>query len=644
MKKTGLLLSFLLLISACKTYHNNFNDEHASADMKSIWTKKGKTEPEKRGYWQQYVHYKMDVDMNVKNHQYKGLQILDYKNNSYDTLTHVYYHLYWNAFQPNSAMAWKARIVPDPDRHMDKTLQNLKPDEYGFIKVNSLTQDGKAVSYKVVGTILEVKLNNPILPGQTTTFKMDYKAQVPKMIRRAGRDNKEGIDYSMAQWYPKMCEYDARGWHTDPYIGREFYGVWGDFDVTIKIDKKYMVASTGYLQNPEEVGKGYPTQKTLHIPATGKLTWHFVAPNVHDFSWAADPDYVHDTLKVNDQTTLHFFYEDNPSIKETWKKLEPIAAKTMLFYNKYIGPYPYKKYSIIQAGDGGMEYAMCTFVNGDKPFNSLRGTVQHEMGHAWFQFSLATNESEFPWMDEGFTSFIQDMANVAVNGVKTPNPFAGSYQSYLYLVKQQKEEPLATHSDHYKTNLAYWINAYDKGKLVLSQLGYIMGFDKLHQTLKNYYKNWAMKHPQPDDFFNIAEKTSGMNLKWFQNEWIHTIHHIDYKVDSLIDKEGQTQVILKKERAMPMPVDVLVVYQDGSKESFYIPLDLMRGQKNNPFPQITRHILAPWRYPIPQYSFVIPKSKTQIKAIVIDPLGFTADIDTENNAKLISKSTDTDAR
>ncbi len=631
MNKYIVLIYILIVASACKTPQVVQQD----IQKKLILTK---TEPEKRGYWQQYVHYQMDVDMDVDKHQYTGQQTLTYKNNSYDTLNKVYYHLYWNAFQPNSAMAWKARIVPDPDRNMDKTLPKLKPGEIGFIKVNSLLQNAQAVKYKTEGTILEVTLNQPILPGETAEFKMDYLAQVPIMIRRAGRDNKEGIDYSMAQWYPKMCEYDQRGWHTDPYIAREFYGVWGDFDVTIHIDKKYMVAATGYLQNPEQVGKGYPTVKPMNIPDTDKLTWHFTAPNVHDFSWAADPDYVHDIFPVNDDLTLHFFYQNDEKIKENWKKLEPVAAKTMAFYNEFVGKYPYKIYSIIQAGDGGMEYAMCTFVSGNKPFNSLRGTVQHEMGHAWFQFSLASNESEYPWMDEGFTSFIQDMANVAVNETRTPNPFQNSYQSYYYLVEQGKEEPLSTHSDHYQTNIAYWINAYDKGKMVLTQLGYIMGFDKLNKTLKDYYKNWAMKHPQPDDFFRIAEKTAGMNLKWFQNEWINTIHHIDYKLDSLIAQGNKTKVIIKNIDAMPMPLDVFVVYADGHKESFYIPLDLMRGEKNNPFPDIPRKTLPAWRYPVPEYSFTIDAPKDQIKVVSIDPLGFVADINNENNTIILNQT------
>ena len=627
MKNTVIILSIIILIfSACGTQQKTL----VTPEQKSA----GMTEPQKRGYWQQYVHYTMDIDMDTDKHQFTGKQKLVYKNNSHDTLDKVYYHLYWNAFQPGSAMDWRARSLPDPDRNLNIIIQALKPDETGWTKIKTLTQDGQNVSYKVNGTILEVTLNKAILPGQSTVFDMDFQTQIPIVIRRAGRNNSEGIDYSMAQWYPKMCEYDTRGWHSEPYIGREFYGVWGDFDVTIHIDKKYTVPATGVLQNPENIpaNKGFATQKERKIPDGDKLTWHYKAKNVHDFSWAADPDYIHDILKVDDSLKLHFFYQNDKKIIENWKKLEPVAVETMKFYNDFVGRYPYKQYSVVQAGDGGMEYAQLTFVMGNKNFHSLRGTTQHEIGHAWFQFALASNESEYPWMDEGFTSFIQDMANVKVNGSKLFNPFLRSYDNYYYLFEEKKEEPLSTHSDHYLTNLAYWFSAYDKGKIILSQLGYIAGFDKLNKILKVYYKNWSMKHPQPDDFFRIAEKVSGMNLKWFQNGWIETTQHVDYKIDSLVSLGNKTKVILKNNNEMPMPVDLYVVYTNGNKEIYNIPLDLMRGQKENPVLEIPMKILPDWQYGIPQYEFILDKPKEEIKAILIDPFGYTADVNLKNNS------------
>ena len=614
---------FSLVIISCKT--------QKVITQPTFVRKKGLSEPQKRGYWQQRVKYFISADLDTAKNQYKGNINLTYFNNSQDTLTKVYFHLYWNAFQPGSSMDWRNRTLKDPDRNLDKTIQNLKPDEIGFHHINSFLQNGQKLDYKIVGTIMEVNLNQPIYPGDSTIFHLDYLTQIPKLLRRSGRDNTEGIEYSMAQWYPQICEYDLQGWHTDPYIGREFYNVWGDFDVKLKVPANYTVAASGYLQNPEEVGKNYPTDKPLNIPKKGKLTWHFYAPNVHDFVWAADPDYIHDIAKTSDGIELHFFYQNKPQTIENWTKLKPFAIKTMEFYNEYIGKYPYKKYNIIQAGDGGMEYAMGTFVLGDKKFNSLRGTVQHEMGHAWFQFALANNEAQYPWMDEGFTSYIQDMANLIVNGNKGADLFQSSYNSYRYLVHQGKDEPLSTHSDHYTTNLAYWIGAYDKGKMVLTQLSYIMGGKKLRQTLQEYYAQWKMKHPQPDDFFKIAQKISGMDLRIFKNDWIETTHHIDYAVDKVSAEGQKTKIKLKRLDEMGMPLDIFVQDTAGNLYYYYIPLDLLRNTKENPFPNMTQNILPVWKWAVPQYEFTIDIPLKKIDFITIDPYNFMADIHPENN-------------
>ena len=319
-----------------------------------------------------------------------------YTNNSPEELTHVYYHLYFNAFQPNSQMDIRSRSIKDPDRRVTDRISKLTPEEIGYIKVGSLKQNGKNVSFNVVGTILEVTLNNPIKPGSSATFEMVYDAQVPKQIRRSGRNNAEGVALSMAQWYPKLAEYDFEGWHTPPYIAREFHGVWGNFDVKITIDKNYVVGGSGYLQNPQEIGHGYQDKSiALKVPSTEKLTWHFKAPNVHDFMWAADPEFIHDIVKMENGIDLHFLYKSTleENYLKNWKNLQEPTAKLMDYFSKHIGQYPYKQYSVIQGGDGGMEYAMATLITGKRKFGSLFGVTAHEMAHTWFQFLLATNEN-----------------------------------------------------------------------------------------------------------------------------------------------------------------------------------------------------------------------------------------------------------
>lgn len=582
-------------------------------------------------YWQQKVDYKMEIDMDVDTFQYKGEQELIYTNNSPDTLNRVFYHLYFNAFQPGSEMDVRSRSISDPDGRVGDRISKLLPSEIGYIKPTSLKQDGVAISYEVVGTVLEVTLNQPIYPGKSTTFNMDWDAQVPVQIRRSGRNNAEGIALSMTQWYPKLAEYDFQGWHADPYIGREFHSVWGDFDVKITIDEDYTIGGTGYLQNPSDIGHGYslPGQKTKK-PKRGKYTWHFNAPNVHDFTWAADTDYIHDIYEGPNDVELHFFYKNNPEIIENWKNLQPKTAELLEYFNKNIGEYPYKQYSVIQGGDGGMEYAMCTLITGNRKFESLVGVTAHEMAHTWFQFLLATNEAKHEWMDEGFTSYISGEAMNIVMEQENPNPHAGSYRGYTFLAKSGNEQPQSTHADRYASNRAYGITAYSKGAVFMAQLGYVIGEENLKKTIKRYYKDFAFKHPTPNDFIRVAEKVSGFELDWYLMDWTQTTNTIDYGIKSVVSQGNTTQVTLSRLGLMPMPIDLFVTYEDGSQESYHIPLQMMRGEKPNPFPNLTRVVLTDWAWAYPEYVFEIKNGK-KVRNMMIDASQRMADINPENN-------------
>ena len=413
------------------------------------------------GYWQQHVDYTMEIDMDVNTHQYQGVQKLVYTNNSPDVLNRVYYHLYFNAFQPGSEMDVRSRTMPDPDPRVGDRISKLQLDEIGYIKVTSLSQNGVSIKHETVGTVLEVDLAKPIRPGEKVTFDMVFKAQVPIQIRRSGRNNNEGVALSMAQWYPKLAEYDFEGWHADPYIGREFHGVWGNFDVKLTIDKNYTVAGTGYLQNPDKIGHGYTNKEVKHRNEK-KLTWHFVALNVHDFTWAADPEYIHDKMQVPDGPMLHFLYKSTmPKNKlENWKNLQPKAVELMQFFSEHVGKYPYKQYSIIQGGDGGMEYGMCTLILGEGDFDGLFGVTAHEMAHTWFQFLLATNELKHYWMDEGFTEYFGELAGSEIFDINFDVPTKRVYQVYEYYAKSGAEQPQTTHADRFNYKQSYSISSY----------------------------------------------------------------------------------------------------------------------------------------------------------------------------------------
>jgi hypothetical protein len=580
-------------------------------------------------YWQQKVDYTMSVELDAKTANYSGFQKLVYTNNSPEKLSKVFYHLYFNAFQPGSDMAVRLKNGADKNGRFKVNIDSLNSNQSGFLKVSSLKQNGKKTKIIESGTILEVTLNEPLLPGTSTVLELEFAGHVPDLIRRAGKNSKEGVAFSMAQWYPKLCEYDVDGWNTDPYTGREFHGVWGDFDVKISLDKDFIVGGSGYLQNADEIGKGYSGRKKSKSKK-GKITWHFIAPNVHDFTFAADKDYIHDVYPGPNNVELHFFYKNNPDIIENWKNLQPITADLMRYFNEKIGPYPYKQYSVIQGGDGGMEYAMCTLITGERAFGSLVGVTSHELAHTWFQFVLATNETKHEWMDEGFTSFI---STLAVNDVLKENkvfPLQRSYSGYLSLARSGVEQPQSTNANRYNYNYAYESTAYNKGAVFLGQLGYIIGNDKLFEALQAYYKEYQFKHPVPNDIRRVAERVSGIQLRWYLTDWTQTVNTIDYAITNVASLDSNTKISFERKGMMPMPLDVLIEFEDGEKAFHYIPITLMRGEKENPY-GLSWSVEKDWSWSNPRYELIIPQKLENIKFIEIDPSFYMADIDRSNN-------------
>lgn len=610
--------------------------------------------------WQQGIQYEMEIDMDEKNHQFSGTQKVVYQNNSNEDLTRFFYHLYFNAFQPGSMMDVRSRTIRDADPRVGSRILGLKKEEIGYHKIKSLKQNGTPVKFKVEETILVVELNEPIKAGASATFEMEFESQVPLQVRRSGWKSKEGIEFSMTQWYPKVSEYDYQGWHSNPYVGREFHGVWGSFDVKITMDKKYVLGGTGLLQNPNTIGHGYQDLgvKVDHS-SKSRLTWHFKAENVHDFAWAADPDYIHDVVEVDEDLTLHFLYQDNEAYKETWKKAQPKTAEAFRFIQKRYGKYPYAQYSILQGGDGGMEYPMATLITGNRNFGSLVGVIVHEVMHTWYQMLMGSNESLYAWMDEGFTSYASNEVNAFL--FKRRNGFVhqGSYKGYNYLAKSGVEEPLRTHADHFVSNFAYGQAAYSKGAVFLGNINYIVGRQAFDKIMLKYYDAWHFKHPNPNDFIRIVERTSGLELDWYKEYWVNTTHHIDYAItdvlkgkkpskDSIVIKASEkeylaksvkvkgtgTRIYLEKKGGMPMPLEVVVTYKNKKnteKALYYIPTVLMRGEKQDEVEYGVRTIMPDWPWTNSVYELNIPIKLRNIEKIEIDPSLRMADIDRKNN-------------
>jgi hypothetical protein len=587
--------------------------------------------------WQQKVKYEMDVTMDVGKNQYRGTQKLHYTNNSPDTLDRVFYHLYYNAFQPNSMMDVRSRTISDPDRRVGNRIYNLSPEEIGYLKVNSLKLNGKATRFIHEETILEVDLPETILPGQTVVFEMEFQGQVPLQVRRAGRDNAEGIRYSMSQWYPKMAAYDIRGWHANPYIGREFYGNFGDFDVKITIDKNYTLGGTGYLQNANEIGHGYEDEGVTVPPyKKNTLTWHFFAPNVHDFMWAADPKYTHEKIQMENGPMVHFLYVKSDNTEGNWTKLKAYTVDAIQFMSDNFGQYPYDQFSVVQGGDGGMEYPMATLITGHRNLRSLVGVTVHELIHMWYYGVLGFNESSEPWLDEGFTTWATNVVMDAVYEKDSNFIQDSNYRSYFRLVESGFEEPLTTHGDHYNRNSAYGAGTYTKGAVFVEQLVYIGGKENFDKAMLRLWNDWQFKHPNGNDVIRVMEKISGLELDWYLDYFIASTKTIDYGIKNVEAEGGKTKITLERVGQMPMPLDVVVTYLDGSQEMVYLPLVIMRGEKPSE-PGLPKRVLTE-KWPWTNFSkeVILARPISEIKTVEIDPSRRMADINRENNKFEIS--------
>lgn len=595
---------------------------------------------QKGGYYQQGVKYKMDIDVNAQEYTYHGKQSIEYTNNSPDELSVVYFHLYWNAFKPNSMMDQRVqsqgekadgRLVTKVDGKNVSRLASIPKEEEGSQKINWIKQKGRDLKFEIQETIMKVYLNEPLKPNTTTTFTMDWDAVIPYQIRRAGRNNREGVEMSMSQWYPKIAEYDYDGWATFDYVGREFHAPFGDFEVTIHIDKDYVIGAGGTLLNPAEV-KGYKQSAIVKENKKGKATWIWTAKNILDFAWAADPDFSVDELTVVDGPKLYFVYQKNEKTK-LWEEAKPYAAKFFQLMNKHFGRYVYPSYSFIQGGDGGMEYGMCTLMLGEhQTLQRLVGLMAHEGAHSWYQHMLATNESTTPWLDEGFTSYAEDfvMYQLFPPVEALPNPFVPAIEGYVNFTKRGIEEPASWLADHHDHGSAYSVASYTKGQLFLVELGYIVGEETLSKILKAYYDEWAMKHPTARDFMHIAQKVSGMDLKWFYHYWINTTKTIDYAIKEVKYGDGFTTVTLTNKGGVPMPIDFSVLTKDNQVKTYHIPLNAMRQpKKKDYFGEFST--LNYWNWTASDYTFTIPLGKTDLKVLGIDFSQRLADVNPEDN-------------
>lgn len=589
------------------------------------------------GAWQQRVDYTMDVRLLTDNRALEGEQRLVYHNNSPDTISYVYYHLFYNAFRSGSMFF-----------RLNRTEENnpLHPSFQGGVRIDSMWQDGVPLTWSIDETILRAELDRPVAPGDSTILRMQWFTQIPLVIRRGGHTSPEGVEYTMTQWYPKLAAYDEHGWHPDIYVRREFYGVFGTYTVSITLPARYVVGATGLLVNPAEVRCGYElgsVDTLLLYPASGKgdKTWRFRAEKVHDFAWSADPGYFHEIARCGD-VTLHLLARRDARLR--WSRAASMTRRLLAYYSRRFGDYGWPQFTIAQGGDGGMEYPMISMITGFRTETSLWGVIAHELAHQWFYGMVANNETDEAWLDEGFAEYLASEARRdTLDLAQTTNPYTGldrliypwwyapnyrNVENYYRLAVRGLEEPLSTYHDRFRDEQSSAL-VYNKGEGILRMLQTMLGDSIFDTGMRRYVDRWRWRHPSTRDFEREMERASGMRLDWFFNQWVTLSRTCDFGLTRLSSDQrtdGWTTTIeMERKGECEMPLVLELMYDDGTTSRLFVPIDGWRH------PDL-ESAATPWRWIDRSYRTTIATRQEVVRA-TIDPDMTLLDIDRTDNTR-----------
>jgi peptidase M1-like protein len=572
-------------------------------------------------YWQQRADYRIAVTLDTVRRQIRGRETIRYTNRSPDSLAYIWMFLEQNICAPTSVTN---QLDQPPLMFLGSAFDFSCKGFNGGVTLERVVVARRAVRPTIYGTTMRIDLPRPLAPGGVLDLELAWHFPVPNY--GAGRMGRDGSLYEIAQWYPRVVVYDdVRGWNHEPYIGAgEFYLEYGSFDVSLTVPANYIVAATGTLRNPEvvlttqqqrrlsiarsstqpvaiitadEAGQIARTRPT----ARGLLTWRFTADSVRDFAFAAGPELRWDA-SAYEGILIQTLYRPKAS---RWEEANRMAREAIKFFSEQWYRYPYPQATTVEGPIEGMEYPMLTFVPNSPSREELQWVLSHEFGHEWFPMIVGSNERLYPWMDEGFNTFI-DLAGAAHYFAGTP--YGDSIEVHpLHLYPDNAlagEQPLIRRPVEAK-NL-FW-TGYQKPALMLQALRYeVLGKERFDHAFRQYIKAWAYKHPTPADFFRLMRDASGMDLDWFWRDWIYTNARLDQAVDSI----GGEKIIVTNRGTMTLPLEMDVSYADGSTERIRLPIEM-------------------WNLGT-RFAYQIKGGKVA-RRVVVDPRKVLPDVDRSNN-------------
>ena len=584
-------------------------------------------------YWQNRADYAIEAALDTAKNEVRGTGHLTYRNNSPDSLRFLWLQLDQNMFAKNSINALTA---PPPLIFGGTPFDMANHGFVGGLTLTRLDANGKPLPHYIWDTMMRVDLPEPLPPGGAITLDMAWSFPIP--VNGSARMGRDGSLYEIAQWYPRMAVYDdVHGWNTLPYIGAgEFYLEYGDFDVHLTVPSGFVVAATGTLENPDEVltagerdrlararadtlpvqvitaGEAGDPTVTRPAGADGSLTWHFRASNVRDVAWAAAPSFRWDAVSWHG-VLIQTYYRPTARL---WAAEGIVMARHAIRRNSELwAMYPYPQASTVEGPIDGMEYPMLTFVPAEKSREGLYWVLMHEFGHEWFPMMVGSDERRYPWMDEGFNTFIDlyDAADYFDGTAYGDSVTDVPLHAYAANAVPGDEQPLITAPVEVRD--LYW-TAYQKPALMLRLLREdVLGRQAFDPALREYIRRWSFKHPQPADFFRTMENVSGRNLDWFWRDWVFTTARLDQAVDSVVgpwvqeqgrpgarthgrtgaaaaaattgpqtfgraaeataaQPPGVTKVYLSNRREMVMPAELKLSYDDGTSDVVELPVEI----------------------------------------------------------------------
>jgi len=633
----SLFVSYTAFSQSAVNYdqHETFSPVFYPAFGDEVRTAAGTPGPK---YWQNEASYNIQATLDDVNQQISGIVQINYKNNSPESLPFLWLQLDQNIYKLDSR--GEATTPVEGGRYANPGFEGGYKIQSVAVKYQGKEQN---IRFLVNDTRMQIFLPEALKAhGDSLSINIFYSFGIPERgTDRMGRiETANGWIYTIGQWYPRMCVYDnVLGWNTNPYLGAgEFYLEYGDFDFTITTSGNQLVVASGELVNPTEVlspdqikrlETARNSDKTVMIrtedevknksgrSGKNKLIWHFKCNRARDVAFSSSAGFIWDAARINlpggkKSLAMSVYPVESAGDPQGWKRSTEFVKGAIESYSNRWFPYPYPNAVNVSGSVSGMEYPGIVFCFITSRGKELWGVTSHEFGHTWFPMIVGSNERKYAWMDEGFNTFINEVADGDFNKGEFLSKVKYRERSVRFF--QPNSEAIMTIPD--VTNARYLgANAYDKPAMGLGLLRYnVLGEARFDSAFCYYIRSWAYKHPTPWDFFHAMENGSGEDLSWFWRGWFLYNWKLDQAVLAVeylqANPANGAVITIQNREKLPMPATVEVKEVGGKTGRVNFPVEIwQRG--------------SDWKFFYP--------STRQIESVTIDPDRMLPDTDESNN-------------